>query len=90
MGISLSNKDYIAFTIKKKKKRDTTTTRPLIIIKMIIKEPRKREKKKGDEEEMRNMTRVLLNARILRESIARAKGERRYGRTGCVRGAYAN
>lgn len=89
MGISLSNKDYIVFTIKKKKKRerkrhdyDATAD----YNKTIIKEPRKREKK--GEKRKRNIARVLLNAPSANR--LHTKGERRCGRTGCVRGAYAN
>lgn len=62
MGISLSNKDYIAFTIKKKEKRkekrhdyDATAD----YNKTIIKEPRKREIKRRGKMK-RNMARVLL------------------------------
>lgn len=44
MGISLSNKDYIAFTIKKERKKRHDYDATADYNKTIIKEPRKREK----------------------------------------------
>lgn len=72
MGISLSNKDYIAFTIKKKKKEkrhdyDVTAD----YNKTIIKEPRKREKKREKKWRKRNTARVLLTRPPRIDCIAR-------------------
>lgn len=76
MGISLSNKDYIAFTIKKKKERkekrhdyDATAD----YNKTIIKEPRKREKRGGGEEN-ETMARVLLTRPPQNDYTRKANG----------------
>lgn len=96
MGISLSNKDYIAFTIKKKKeekegrekRHDYDVTADCN--KTIIKGPRKRERKRGGKKKGGNENVRRAIATRPPQIDWHARGERRCGRTGCVRGAYVN
>lgn len=91
MGISLSNKDYIAFTIKEKKERkekrhdyDATADYNKNDNKRAEKERERGGKKKGKRKPGESASDAPSANRL------HAKGERRCGRTGCVRGAYAN